>query len=67
MNCINLKKGDKVIVYHKSFCGESVQLCSVKRVYKHKITLTNDYSYWRDNGKMCVSSPFCINEIIEIK
>lgn len=66
MDCTNLKKGDKVIVYHKSFCEESKKLYTVKKVYKHKIILTNDCSYWKD-GKRCMSFSTCIDEIIEIK
>lgn len=68
MNCENIKKGDKVVVFFQStFTGPSKTVHTVKRVYKNVFVIDNGHKYRKIDGKSDSYSPFSTNKIVEIK
>jgi len=68
MNCENIKKGDKVVVFFLStFTGPSKTIHTVKRVYKNVFVIDNCRKYRKIDGKCDSYSPFNTNKVVEIK
>lgn len=68
MNCENIKKGDKVIVFFQSdFTRPSKTLHTVKRVYKKVFVIDDGRKYRKIDGTSDFHSPFNTDEVVEIK
>jgi ribosomal protein L24 len=68
MNCENIKKDDKVVVFFQStFSGPSKTEHTVTRVYKNTIVIDNGVKFDKKDGRNIERSPFNTHKIIEIK
>jgi hypothetical protein len=68
MNCKNIKKGDKVVVFFQSdFTRPIKTLHTVKRVYKNVFVIDDGRKYWKIDGTSDYCSPFNTDKVVEIK
>lgn len=68
MNCENIKKGDKVVVFFQSdFTRPSKTLHTVKRVYKNVFVIDDGRKYRKIDGINDFRSPFNTDKVVEIK
>ena len=68
MNCENIKKGDKVVVFFRSvFTGLSQTVHTVKRVYKKTFVIDDGRKYRKIDGTSDFHLPFNTDKVVEIK
>lgn len=68
MNCENIKKGDKVVVFFQSgFTRPSKTAHTVKRVYKNVFVIDDGRKYRKIDGISDYRLPFNTDKVVEIK
>lgn len=67
MNCENIKKGDKVVVFFQSdFTRPSQTAHTVKRVYKNVFVIDDGRKYRKIDGISDYRSPFNTDKVVKI-
>jgi len=68
MNCENIKKGDKVVVFFQStFTRPCKNVHTVIRVYKNVFVIDDGRKYRKIDGTSDFYSPFNTDKVVEIK